>query len=329
MSSKLGEFELIARYLRSLVDDPNAFNLQDDAAVLDVPAGKQLVVSKDLLIAGSHFFPNDPPKLIAQKALRSNTSDLIAKGATPYRYSLGLAFPSAPDDIFMQAFVDGLAEDQEIYDCSLIGGDTTKSPSDLMISITAYGLCDAEAVVTRLGAMVGDSVFVTGTLGDSALGLWSRSNPNALPALGQEFKTYLDDAYLLPKPPIGIQNAISKYASASMDISDGLFSDLSHLCRTSDVSAILAQETIPLSDASLSVIQERPDLLTVALKGGDDYQCLVTVSAEHEKAFTRETSLNELSVTKIGVLTQLTDQFIRLTNNGKFIEGDFAGFTHF
>ena len=329
MRDKPSEFELIERYLRPLATDPSAFSLKDDAAILNVPAGKQLVVSKDLLIAGSHFFPDDPPKLIAQKAVRSNVSDLISKGAKPYRYSLGLAFSKAPSHFFMEAFAEGLQEDQAHYDWSLIGGDTTKSPSDFMISITAYGLCDKGQMVKRTGGNVGDQLYVSGTLGDSALGLVQRQKPELFAQLSVDDKAYLDNAYLLPQPPNGLEAVIAEYASASMDISDGLFSDLAHLCRASGVSAKIDQQAVPLSLAAQNAIGREPSLLKAALSGGDDYQCLMIVSGEQEAPFVNLCADKGLTVRKIGVITNATEPLFQLTNGDGYLDGELDGFTHF
>ena len=329
MQDKPSEFELIERYLRPLALDPYAFSLKDDAAILDVPAGKQLVVSKDLLIAGSHFFPDDPPKLIAQKAIRCNVSDLISKGAKPYRYSLGLAFSKVPSHSYMEAFAEGLLEDQAHYDWSLIGGDTTKSPSDFMISITAYGLCDEGQMVPRSGAKVGDQLYVSGSLGDSSLGLCLRQKPELFAELSADDKAYLDNAYLLPQPPIGFEEAIADHASASMDISDGLFSDLAHLCRANGVSAKIDQQAIPLSLAAQNAIGREPSLLKAALSGGDDYQCLMIVSGEQEAPFVNLCADKGLSVKKIGVITNATEPLFKLTNGDGDLDGELDGFTHF
>ena len=329
MRDKPSEFELIERYLRPLALDPSAFSLKDDAAILDVPAGKQLVVSKDLLIGGRHFFPDDAPKMIAQKAIRSNVSDLISKGAKPYRYSLGLAFSKAPSHSFMETFADGLGEDQAHYGWSLIGGDTTKGASDFMISITAYGLCDKGQMVRRAGCKVGDALYVSGTLGDSALGLCQRQKPELFAQLNADDKTYLNDAYLLPQPPKGLEEVIAKHASASMDISDGLFSDLAHMCRASGVCAEIDQQAIPLSPATQNAIAHDPSLLKTALKGGDDYQCLMAISVEQEMAFNNLCADKRLTVRKIGVFVTPTEPLFKLNNGDGYLDSELGGFTHF
>lgn len=329
MQEKPSEFELIERYLRPLASDPYAFSLTDDAAIMDVPTDKQVVVSKDLLIAGSHFFHDDAPKLIAQKAVRSNISDLISKGATPYRYCLGLAFPEAPTHAFMQDFAKGLEDDQANFGWSLIGGDTTKSPSDFMISLTAYGLCDKGQMVRRAGGNVGDSLYVSGTLGDSALGLLSRQNPDLFTQLNADDRSHLQDAYLLPQPPLGLEELITKHATASMDISDGLFSDLAHMCRARGLSAEIDQQAIPMSSAARSAISVEPCLLKTALKGGDDYQCLMAVPRAKEAVFMRACANKGLSVRKIGVLISQTEPLFRLTNGDEHFDGELDGFVHF
>jgi len=275
------------------------------------------------------FFPGDPPKLIAQKAVRSNVSDIISKGAKPYRYSLGLAFSTPPSHAFMEAFAKGLLEDQTHYDWSLIGGDTTKSSSDFMISITAYGLCNEGQLVKRAGAKVGDQLYVSGTLGDSALGLCLRQKPELFATLEAGALTYLTDAYLLPQPPIGLEDVIANYAQASMDISDGLFSDLAHMCGVSGVSAKIYDEAIPMSHAVQSALAAEPSLLKTALKGGDDYQCLMAISPEKEEAFQHSCADKGLKVRKIGVFTTLTEPLFQLANGGGHLESELGGFTHF
>ena len=229
----------------------------------------------------------------------------------------------------MEAFAQGLGEDQEEYGWSLIGGDTTKSPSDFMISITAYGLCDAGRMVSRAGGNVGDSLYVSGSLGDSTLGLCARQKPELFKTMSAEEHAYLDNAYLLPRPPFGLEEVIADCAAASMDISDGLFSDLAHLCRASGVSAEIDQQAIPMSAAVRNAIVAEPSLLKVALKGGDDYQCLMAVSNARNASFESQCAGKGLTVSKIGVLTNQSEPLFQLTNGGEPLDGEFDGFTHF
>jgi len=198
-----------------------------------------------------------------------------------------------------------------------------------MISITAYGLCDEGQMIKRAGAKVGDLLYVSGTLGDSALGLCQRQTPELFTELNDEDKAYLDRAYLLPQPPIGLEEVIAKYVSASMDISDGLFSDLAHMCRASGVSAEINQQAMPLSQEAQNAIALVPRLLKAALKGGDDYQCLMAVPMEQEKAFKDLCADKGHIVAKIGVFTTPTEPLFKLTNGDGYLDGELGGFTHF
>src|SRR4051794_37956826 len=164
-----GEDSLIARYFRPLATEPGAFNLVDDAAILQSSAD-ELVVTTDAIVEGVHFFADDPADTIARKALRVNLSDLAAKGATPAGFVLTLAL-RAPDDAWLTAFARGLGEDATQFGCALLGGDTVSTPGPLMISITAFGRVPAGKMVRRNGAKAGDRVVVSGTIGDASLGL--------------------------------------------------------------------------------------------------------------------------------------------------------------
>ncbi|MEA2992088.1 MAG: thiamine-monophosphate kinase, partial [Alphaproteobacteria bacterium] len=174
-----GEDRLIAKYFGPLAKHPGALGLQDDAAVLTPPAGCDLVLTKDALVAGVHFFADDPPGAIARKALRVNLSDLAAKGATPAGFLLALALPDSVTEPWLQAFADGLGADADTYACPLLGGDTVKTPGPLIMSITALGSLPHGSMVRRSGARAGDRVFVTGSIGDAALGLALRRDGDA------------------------------------------------------------------------------------------------------------------------------------------------------
>src|SRR5882762_870663 len=164
-----GEDSLIARYFRPIATDPGAFGLTDDAAVLKA-TGDDLVVTTDAIVEGVHFLTDDPPDTVARKALRVNLSDLAAKGATPAGFVLTLALREA-NDAWLAPFARGLGEDAAQFGCPLLGGDTVSTPGPLMISITAFGRVPQGKMVHRSGARAGDRVFVTGTIGDAALGL--------------------------------------------------------------------------------------------------------------------------------------------------------------
>jgi thiamine-monophosphate kinase len=273
------EFQLIERYFAPLTKhgdgEISAFDLKDDAASIKVPQGKELVVSQDALSENIHFFENDPLDLIAQKALRTNVSDLIAKGATPYAYSLALGLPKDFEEDAIKQFSNGLSQDQDKFGLTLSGGDTFKSPNGLIIAITAMGLVDEGAYKSRLDANIGDIICTSGTIGDAALGLQVRLGE--LKDLPKEHENFLRHRYLLPQPRIELVAVISQYATASMDISDGLVGDLIKLLEASNLSASLELDKIPLSNAAQSL----PQYIETCITGGDDYELLFTVPKIH------------------------------------------------
>ena len=172
------EDRLIARYFRPLATAPGAFGLSDDAAALTPPPGCDLVLTTDGVIAGVHFFPDDPPDTIGRKALRMNLSDLAAKGAKPAGFLLSLALPAGTDATWIAGFAAGLGEDAAAYGCPLFGGDTDHTPGPLAVSIAAFGTVPQGRMVRRSTAKAGDSIVVTGTIGDAALGVKVRRDPN-------------------------------------------------------------------------------------------------------------------------------------------------------
>lgn len=325
--AKLSEFDLIAKLFRPLVTDPNASDLKDDAALLVPPQGYDVVVTKDMLLADVHFFSDDPPHLVAKKALRANVSDLISKGAKPWRYSLGLAVPEGLEDNYLKSFTEGLAEDQAHYGLSLLGGDTTRSQAGLIISITAYGLVPAGKMVTRLNANPGDHVYVTGSLGAGAIGLQVRRDKTSFNQCPKDVLDALVGAYLLPQPPIEATSLVSRFASASMDVSDGVFGDLGQLCRASGVSCEVYLERLPLSAEVQTFLSHYPDYCENALNGGDDYQCLLSVPEKAVEELTK--TAGELQVTFIGRILEKAEKPISVLENE--IPSDFpaSGFTHF
>ncbi|MCX5577541.1 thiamine-phosphate kinase [Kaistia terrae] len=298
-----GEFGMIARYLRPLADDPGAFGLTDDAALLRPEPGFDLVLTKDMVAAGVHFFPDDPPESIARKALRVNLSDLAAKGAAPIGYLLGLALPADWTEDWMAAFSAGLAEDQQRYGIPLLGGDTVKSPDGLMLSVTALGQVPAGGIVRRAGASAGDVIVVSGTIGDAALGLRLRLGTLDGSAAG-EGAAHLLDRYLHPQPRLGLAEAVRRFATASLDISDGLIGDLSHVTRTSGVSALVEAERIPLSDAARALMAADPTVLASVLTGGDDYEILTTMPADRFADYEAAAARAGISVARIGRIVE-------------------------
>jgi len=255
---------------------PGAFGLMDDAAVLSCPQGRECVITTDTLIAAVHFLADDAADDIAAKALGVNLSDLAAKGADPLVYTLSLALPADVTPDWLERFAAGLAHMQTAYGIALTGGDTTRSPGPLMISITAIGTVPSGRMVRRSGAQPGDQLFVTGTIGDAALGLRLRTNdPDCVNwPLDADARAYLLRRYARPRPRTGLAAALREHAHAAMDISDGLILDATRLCRASGVSATIRAEKVPLSPAA-SILFDDPKWLEVMLTGGDDYELLI------------------------------------------------------
>ena len=248
---RLGEIALISDYLAPLAAHPGAFGLKDDAALLTglPPAG--LVITADGLVAGVHFFEDDDPGDAAYKALAVNVSDLAAKAARPLAYTMTLALADAPTDEWARRFTAGLARAQDEFGIALIGGDTVTARGSWWISITAFGEASARGLVPRGGARVGDALYVSGTLGDAALGLQLRLNGGAFgPHLLPAQREFLLGRYLYPEPRLALVQALASEASAAMDISDGLALDLARMCEASHVSAEVSVAAIPLSEAA-------------------------------------------------------------------------------
>ncbi len=303
----LNERALIAEIFAPLAaDTPGAFNLRDDAASLSLPAGQDLIVTTDAIIAGVHFLADDPADKIAAKALRVNLSDLAAKGAVPFGYTLTLALNAEVGLDWLKLFARGLKADQEKYGIALYGGDTVRTPGPLSLSITAFGIVEAHRMVQRFGAQAGEVLYVTGTIGDAALGLLIATARNLIPPdfASSEHGQYLLERYRCPQPRCALIPAVSKYATAAMDISDGLVGDIAALVNVSGVSAEIDLENIPLSKAARHLIGTRQDLLKRALTGGDDYEIACTVPSGETADFEALANRSGVAVSKIGVITR-------------------------
>ncbi|MFN3232135.1 MAG: thiamine-phosphate kinase [Alphaproteobacteria bacterium] len=278
--SQRGEFQLINELLVPLAaGQTGAAGLSNDAATLDVPEGRQLVLTKDMMVAGVHFLPDDPPDLIARKLLRVNLSDIAAMGAKPEAYMLGLALPVEINDRWLESFTGGLAQDQQTFGIGLLGGDTVSSPGPLTLSVTALGTVEQGRAISRCGAQPGDKLVVTGTIGDAALGL------QVLRGGIEDPSGYLADRYRLPRPRLHIGQAAVGIVSAGLDISDGLVADVSHLCAVSGVGAVIHADQIPLSPQAEAALEADPTLLETILTGGDDYELVFAVPPSQSDRF--------------------------------------------
>ncbi|MEW6124908.1 MAG: thiamine-phosphate kinase [Pseudomonadota bacterium] len=297
-----GEDAFIARFLRPLATDPGALGLMDDAALLTPPAGMQLVLTKDALVAGVHFFPDDPPETIARKALGVNLSDLAAKGAAPLGALLALALPAGLGDAWMEAFAIGLGEASSEAGCPLLGGDTVRTPGPLMISLTAFGAVPTGQFVPRTGARPGEAILVSGTIGDAALGLLLRLDPERpgfAPMVAAQ-RAHLARRYLVPEPRLALAPLLRAYARAAMDVSDGLVGDIAKMLAASGCGGILHTGAMPLSSAARAAGEAEPDLFRAALTGGDDYEIACTAPMARAADFIAEAAALGIALTVIG-----------------------------
>ncbi len=307
--SRPGEFELIERYFRPLAGDPGAVSLTDDAAVYNPPHGEEVVLKADLIAESVHYLPDDPPRSVAMKALRVNLSDLAAKGAVPVGYLLSLALRPDWTEDWVAGFAAGLAEDQARFGVTLFGGDTSRASGGTVVSIAALGRAPIGTLVRRNGARDGNAVFVSGTLGDAALGLRVRFGTiDAMPAGGAA--DHLLDRYLHPQPRVALAPVIRKFATASMDISDGLVGDLGHICRQSGVSAEIDAAAVPLSAGARALVAADPSALETVLTGGDDYEILATVPVDRAAAFAEGAAEAGVPVTRIGTVSTGAPQVV-------------------
>jgi thiamine-monophosphate kinase len=325
------EDRLVARYFRPLASHPGALGLADDAAILVPPPGCDVVLKADAIIGGVHFFPEDPADAVGRKALRVNLSDLAAKGAKPVGFLLSLALPAGTPDAWLAGFADGLRADAQFYGCPLLGGDTDRTPGPVMVSIAAFGTVPHGGMVRRSGANPGDTVFVSGTIGDAALGLKLRREPGSAARyrLEPHERDHLLARYLIPEPRLALSEPIRLHASAAMDVSDGLAGDLAKLCGASGVSAEIEIETVPLSDAARRVIAVDASARELAVTGGDDYEIVCTIAAEKLDAFRAAALASGVAVTEIGrIVAGRTAPRFR-DRDGHPLEFAHASFSHF
>ena len=294
------ELSIIDRFLRPLAGK-GGFDFRDDAGVIAPPPGSELVVTTDMLARDVHFL-RDPPDTIAKKALRVNLSDLAAKGATSMAYVLSLGVSPEIDEAWLAGFAQGLREDHTRYAIQLLGGDTIAVPDRTVISITAFGSVPKGRMVRRSGGQPGDLLYVSGTIGGSAAGLaLLKGEKGPWSSLGKAKRDALIHRYRVPEPPIALAPLLLEFASAAMDVSDGLVGDCDKICAASGCSAVIEADKVPLA-AGLG--ESGPDLVARLLTHGEDFEILCTVSADKGGAFEAKASAAGVTVTKIGKLVE-------------------------
>ncbi len=336
----MGEFELIERFFTR--PTPRAvLGVGDDCALLQPAPGMQLAISTDMLVAGRHFFDDADPRTLGHKALAVNLSDLAACGARPLAFTLALALPKA-DAAWLEPFAQGLLALADLHGCELIGGDTTRGP--LNICITVFGEVPAGQALLRSGARAGDDIYVSGTLGTAAMALAALQGTLQLPeALLHQMRVRLEQ----PTPRIALGLALRGIASATADVSDGLLGDLGHILKRSGVGATLNTKSaidllaVPAHPTSVngqngpfsSWLSESAALRWV-LAGGDDYELVFTAPPAQRAAVQAASAKSHTPVTCIGQID--AEQGLRLLDaNGLLLTSTntnanaFTGFDHF
>jgi thiamine-monophosphate kinase len=315
----MNEFGIIAKHFAPLAKNfIGALGLKDDAAIISPKSGFDLVVTKDAMVADVHFFATDEPSLIAKKLLAMNLSDLAAMGASSLGYLLAVMLPLSTDDEWLAEFAAGLAESIDQFGGSLIGGDTVSHDGALALSLTAIGEVPQGKALKRSGAKIGDLVFVSGTMGDSYLGL------NILRGNIDAHSEYLVSRYYVPTPRIALGAKLLGIANSCIDVSDGMVADLGHITQCSGVGAKIELAAIPLSDEAQRIAANPVDLIT----GGDDYELLFTAPASAQPSIEAIAKELNLPITKIGEITQ-GDRVVVLDNKGVEVSFETGGYRHF
>lgn len=328
-ASGSGEDDLIARYFKPLATDPGTFGLTDDAAVL-ASSGEDIVLTVDAVVEGVHFLADDPPDTLARKALRVNLSDLAAKGAEPAGFVLTLALREVQEN-WLAPFAKALGEDAEHFKCLLLGGDTVSTPGPLSISITAFGRVPKGRMVRRAGAKPGDFVMVTGTIGDAALGLDVLRGGDVAKAMAHDATgmAALIDRYRVPQPRNALALAVREYATAAMDVSDGLAGDLTKLCRVSGVSADVRLDDVPLSEQARGLVAKGVTDIQRLVAGGDDYEVLCAVPPNAADRFVAAAKAAGTALTAIGEFRAGEEPPRFLDASGKAVALKRLSYSHF
>lgn len=335
----LDEFDLIRRHFAPLATSPSALGLRDDAAVVAVEPASELVVTTDTLVAGVHFFADDPAETVGHKLLAVNLSDLAAMGAEPLAYLLSVALPrhwgADVAEAWLADFARGVGELQRATGIALIGGDTVAAPHDLTLGLTALGRVPTGGALQRSGARPGDTVWVSGTIGDGALGLAVLRGE--VPPLPASAAAALVESYRRPAPRLPLGRRLIGLASAAADISDGLIADLGHICGASGVAARLDLDRLPLSEAALAVVGQAPSRRIDLARGGDDYELVFTAPPAAAPAIAAAAMAGAVAVTEVGRITAAAGALpegaaaarIEVVLDGRPVTIERGGYSHF
>ena len=315
----LSEFDLIAKYFTRPTPKVS-LGIGDDCALMTPMPGTQIAISCDMLVSGTHFFADADPKMLGHKSLAVNLSDLAAMGAKPVACTMALSLPK-PDEPWLKAFAEGFFALADDYGCELIGGDTTRGP--LNICVTVFGEIPIGQALRRDAARVGDDIWVSGTLGDARLGLAGHLDELQL---DQASFTAAAKRLHLPAPRVALGMTLRGIARAAIDISDGLIGDLGHILKKSAVGATLEVDALPAGP--MLAMQSQTMRRRFALAGGDDYELCFTAPAEQRAAVAAAGKQSGIAVTRVGRIEQ--EQGLRLIDAaGNLLEMQAASFDHF
>ncbi|AHC73703.1 thiamine-monophosphate kinase [Candidatus Endolissoclinum faulkneri L5] len=294
----IDEFDIIAKFFTPLAKDaPGTFGLLEDAAILPtIDSHQEWVVTVESIVCNVHFLPNDPFELIARKALRVTLSDLAAMGAKPYGYTLTIALNRDLSDscYLLEKVSHGLTIDQAEFGIHLIGGDSVSTDGPITLAITAFGITNKAKALRRSAAMPGQDLWISGTIGDGALGLQV--------AKGILSKQYSDLAgrYRLPQPRISLGCRLSEIAAAAIDVSDGLILDASHIANQSKCRLVIDGGALPISESVSRIIADHSEMFELILTGGDDYELLFTAEPEAIQKIKQAGYELDIPITRIG-----------------------------
>ncbi|MBA5763346.1 thiamine-phosphate kinase [Vibrio sp. 404] len=318
-----GEFNLIETYFvgRQTQRCDVLLAAGDDCALVEAPSGYSIAISTDTLVSGTHFLANANPGWVAHKALASNISDLAAMGATPAWVSFALTMPEV-DEEWLAPFCDRFFALADQYGIQLIGGDTTKGP--LSLTLTVQGLVPKGEALRRDGAKEGDEIYVTGSLGDSQAGLDVILNPTNA---GKPNARVLEQRHYLSSPRIKVGEALRGIASAAIDISDGVVSDLGHILKRSSVGAEVDVEKLPVSAQLVEFVASRESALQYALISGEEYELCFTVPEAKREAMWQALADVDCVITRIGQINN--SGTLTLTKDGQAISWQLSGYDHF
>ena len=290
-----------------------------------------MVITTDTIVEGVHYLENTPPELVARKLIRVNVSDLAAKGARPAFYTLNATFNGKATEYWIAAFSEGLRQDQRKFGLKLMGGDTTKSNGCMVFGLTAFG--EASKPVKRRGAKPGDYVYVTGSIGDSFLGLKIEEFKSRTPDLPDWVKSltrseYFVRRYQLPEPRILVGMHLDRIATAACDVSDGLIADLGHICEQSEVAAIVMAAEIPISVQAGRLIKSGVFHLSDFITHGDDYEIVFTSPREKAPMVAELARFAEVNITRIGEIVTGKGVLV-LDDTGRPVTLRKKGYEHF